>query len=1276
MKKSISFFLLLALSISAAGQAPQEIAALISRDSLVKTVRILSGEEPVMIGGTSTLITTRSNSYPAMNDKAADYIRQRLVRYNLNVEDQYFSSAGRNVIATQTGNGRPDSIFIICAHYDAVANYCADDNASGVAAVLETARVLSAFSFRYTIIYILFDQEEIGYVGSQYYANRAYSQGYKISGVLNIDMIGYDSNNDRKFEIHTNYLSGSQVLKDAMVSTVGMNGLSLVPQVVNPGATNSDHANFWNNNYGAVALTELFFGGDGNPYYHTSRDRISVFNLDYFVELSKLAALTTARQAKSPSAVTYYTLTATAGTGGTISPAGSIQVTGGSNQTFTITPSVGYSIAGVTVDGTPAGPVASYTFTNITGNHTISASFTPVTYSITASAGAGGTISPSGTVTVNSGSNRTFTITPSAGYAIAGVTVDGTPAGPVASYTFTNITANHTINASFTPVTYNITASAGAGGTISPSGTVTVNRGTNQTFTITPSAGYAIAGVTVDGTPAGAVTSYTFNNVTANHTISASFSPVVVTWSITASAGTGGTISPSGTVTVNNGSNQTFTITPASGYAVSGVTVDGTPAGAVTSYTFNNVTASHTISASFSPVVVTWSITASAGTGGTITPSGTVTVNSGSSQTFTITPSAGYEIADVTVDGVSAGALQSYTFTNVTAAHTIAASFRALPVVTYRITVNVSGSGTITPSGTVTVNSGSDQTFTITPSPGWEIEDVFVDGMSMGSVSAYTFSNVTANHGISAVFAELPAEFPITASAGSGGSINPSGVVTAAAGSKASFTITPDPGFRIADVLVDGISAGPVPLYEFAGISSAHTITAEFTVAENIALNKPASSQSYYRNYQPSKANDDDATNSSYWAANWYPQWWKVDLGACYDINGIIIRNYSDGRRYYYYTIEASTDDVNYFPVAVKSDDNPATDTGDSYQVAVLARYLRVNVTYNSARSGVHISDFRVYGTVRTGVIQTLSGRGGSISPAGPVIPEKGFDQAFTIIPAVGFKIDDVIVDGQSVGPVPVYEFFGVTADHTIEAKFAPLISLALNKPTKSQSDFSPWYSSRNANDRFSSNSSRWSAYPYPQWWKVDLRGVYDINGIVVRNYVFANRYYNYTIEASFDDINYFPVTAKTDNKPSTDEGDSHTVNTSARYLKITIDYCSGAKGVHLSDFRVYGRLKAGAKEGEATTFLPDAAPVPASNDFSVDLYPTPFTDLFMVRINSPDEELYDISIVDFSGSTRFRQKDVPGNTELEFSPELEKGVYVLQVKSRKNLEALRLVKL
>ncbi len=145
---------------------------------------------------------------------------------------------------------------------------------------------------------------------------------------------------------------------------------------------------------------------------------------------------------------------------------------------------------------------------------------------------------------------------------------------------------------------------------------------------------------------------------------------------ITATAGSGGSITPSGAVVVDHGANQTFTITPSTGYLIAGVVVDGSSVGAVASYTFTNVSADHTISASFAINTVTFTITASAGAGGSISPPGNVAVSSGANQAFTITATnSGYHIADVLVDGVSQGAISSYTFTNVTANHTIAASF-------------------------------------------------------------------------------------------------------------------------------------------------------------------------------------------------------------------------------------------------------------------------------------------------------------------------------------------------------------------------------------------------------------------------------------------------------------------------------------------------------------------------------------------------------------------------------------------------------------------------
>ncbi len=218
-----------------------------------------------------------------------------------------------------------------------------------------------------------------------------------------------------------------------------------------------------------------------------------------------------------------------------------------------------------------------------------------------------------------------------------------------------------------------LTASAGAGGTIAPSGSFFQSQGTNQTFTITPSAGYQVSSVVVDGTSVGAVSTYTFSNIAASHTISATFSAQTTQYTITASAGSNGSISPSGSVAVNSGGSQTFAITPATGYQVSSVVVDGTSVGAVSTYTFSNVTANHTIAATFA--VDPFTITPTAGPNGTISPAAPVSVNYGASQTFTITPSNGYQVSSVVVDGTSVGAVTTYKFSNVTAAHTISASF-------------------------------------------------------------------------------------------------------------------------------------------------------------------------------------------------------------------------------------------------------------------------------------------------------------------------------------------------------------------------------------------------------------------------------------------------------------------------------------------------------------------------------------------------------------------------------------------------------------------------
>ena len=133
---------------------------------------------------------------------------------------------------------------------------------------------------------------------------------------------------------------------------------------------------------------------------------------------------------------------------------------------------------------------------------------------------------------------------------------------------------------------------------------------------------------------------------------------------------------------------------------------------------------------------IEYTINATAGPNGVISPSGNVTVLEGATQNFTITANGGYHIADVIVDGGSVGSPAEYSFVNVTANHTIAASFAADVIPTFTINATAGPNGAIAPSGAVIVTSGADQNFTITPNPGFHIATVLVDNASVGAVAS------------------------------------------------------------------------------------------------------------------------------------------------------------------------------------------------------------------------------------------------------------------------------------------------------------------------------------------------------------------------------------------------------------------------------------------------------------------------------------------------------------------------------------------------------------
>jgi cell division septation protein DedD len=299
---------------------------------------------------------------------------------------------------------------------------------------------------------------------------------------------------------------------------------------------------------------------------------------------------------------------------------------------YTGRPSLTYSsgsISPATVDAFVGGVGSTSVTVNVAGsNVTIKAtdnahlgtsnSFS-VNPAISASAGAGGAINPTGNVNVNYSGSQSFNITANTGYSIADVIADNISLGPVSTYTFTGVQATHTITAIFAINTFNISVSFGAGGSISPGGSVSINYGDNQTFNITTSADYYIVDVLVNASSVGAVNSYTFTNIQTPNTISAIFAPTPTpTPSPTTTQNTAPAQTPKPTDTPTQTPSPTPSPTPlptaVPANADNGATVELAITGNITSSQISNATI--TTNQTTKTTTVTFTITGQNGTVG------------------------------------------------------------------------------------------------------------------------------------------------------------------------------------------------------------------------------------------------------------------------------------------------------------------------------------------------------------------------------------------------------------------------------------------------------------------------------------------------------------------------------------------------------------------------------------------------------------------------------------------------------------------------------------
>lgn len=289
----LALFALCSASVNPAlAETIGDLAAEVSTSKLQSHVIALEGDRSTAVG----------------RNAARSYIAGQLQGYGYTTS----VDAVGNLVAELPGVTTPAEIYVVGAHFDGVGGSPgADDNASGIAGMLELARVFSTRSFGSTIRFIGFDLEEPGLIGSRVYANQAAAAGDNIALATIFEMIGYtdaiqipvpsgDAGPFGSFTVSENRMVGDfigaltannpQLLAD-YVNAVGQYGSSLPVvtgllsgNVANPVTASifsdlyrSDHVGFWLEGYDALLITDT--ANFRNPNYHSPSDESST--LDY-----------------------------------------------------------------------------------------------------------------------------------------------------------------------------------------------------------------------------------------------------------------------------------------------------------------------------------------------------------------------------------------------------------------------------------------------------------------------------------------------------------------------------------------------------------------------------------------------------------------------------------------------------------------------------------------------------------------------------------------------------------------------------------------------------------------------------------------------------------------------------------------------------------------------------------------------------------------------------------------------------------------------------------
>lgn len=485
----------------------------------------------------------------------------------------------------------------------------------------------------------------------------------------------------------------------------------------------------------------------------------------------------------------------------------------------------GYTLTSLTASNGSVSTQAPYVLSKVTGDTTVTATFTPNNNSVTYTAAppTGGTVT--GPAAILTGDTATLDVSASPGYTLLSVTVSNGGITPTAPFVLSNVTANTRVTATFTANSHTVAyaGSPPAGGTAT--GAPTILTGSISTVTVTPRPGYSIASVTASNGNITTTAPYVLSDVMENTTVTAVFTANENTVTCAASPTAGGAVA--GPPTIPTGGTVIITVTPNDGYSIAGVTSSNGSITATAPYVLSNVTGDTTVTATFSANSNAVNYVASPTAGGTVT--GPPIILTGDTATVTVTPQEEYSIVSVAVSNGGITATAPYILSNVTTDTTVTATFGSnRKTLTYAASPPAGGSVT----GPPTLLIGDTATVTVTPQPGYHIDTVAVTNGSITASAPYILSNLTADTTVTAVFSPNSNSVTYAAIPPEGGSVaGPPAILT---GESATVTVTPQAGYDLAGVTASNGSIMATAPYVLSNVTASTTVTATFAPKQQL----------------------------------------------------------------------------------------------------------------------------------------------------------------------------------------------------------------------------------------------------------------------------------------------------------------------------------------------------------------------------------------------------------------------------------------------------------